>query len=77
MTAQQLTETVFALPPEARHQAEDFLAFLRQEYVPAAPQQTLPALEDEPCFGMWADREDMADSTQYVRELPPTMGEKQ
>ena len=34
MTAEQFTEQYIALPPEARHQAEDFLAFLRQKYAP-------------------------------------------
>ena len=69
MTAKQLTEQYALLPPEAKRQVDDFLAFIGQKYAPAAPTQHLPALEEEPCFGMWADREDMADSTQWVREL--------
>lgn len=26
-------------------------------------------IEDNPCFGMWADREDMADPVEYVENL--------
>ena len=69
MTAQQLSEKVLVLPPEAQRQIDDFIAFISQRYAPVAQPQELPALEDEPCFGMWADREDLADSTQWVREL--------
>lgn len=36
MTAQQLTEQVVALPPEARQHAEEFVAFLSQKYAPLA-----------------------------------------
>ena len=30
---------------------------------------TLQDIEDSPCFGMWADREDMADPVAYVENL--------
>ncbi len=69
MTAQQFTQNVSVLPPEAQRQIDDFIAFIGQKYAPATPTQPLPALEDEPCFGMWADHKEMADSTEYVREL--------
>lgn len=39
MTAQQFTDQYIALPPEARHQAEDFISFLRQKYAPPAPSK--------------------------------------
>lgn len=39
MTAQQFTDQYIALPPEARHQAEDFIAYLRQKYAAAAPSK--------------------------------------
>ena len=68
MTAQQFTQNVSALPPEAQRQIDDFITFIHQKYAPAALPQT-SNLEDEPFIGMWRDREDMADSTQYVREL--------
>jgi len=36
--------------------------------VQAQPPESIP-LGEEPCFGMWADREDMDDSTAWVRQL--------
>jgi len=38
---------------------------LEQKEKPSEPQEKLPLL---PFFGMWADREDMADSSQWVSE---------
>ena len=32
-------------------------------------QETDLRVEDSPCFGMWADREDMADPVEYVENL--------
>ncbi len=40
MTAQQFTDKVFALPPEARQHAEEFVDYLQQKYAPTAPTQT-------------------------------------
>ena len=31
--------------------------------------ENCPNIEDSPCFGMWADREDMADPVAYVENL--------
>jgi hypothetical protein len=36
MTARQFTDQYIALPPEARHQAEDFISYLRQKYAPTS-----------------------------------------
>ena len=32
-------------------------------------QETDLKVEDSPCFGMWADREDMADPVEYVEKM--------
>ena len=32
-------------------------------------QETELKVEDSPCFGMWADREDMADPVEYVEKM--------
>ena len=68
MTAQHITEEYGALPPEARRQVDEFVAFLRFKYAPAAPAP-IGNLEDEPFIGMWRDRGEMEDSTGFVREL--------
>jgi antitoxin (DNA-binding transcriptional repressor) of toxin-antitoxin stability system len=35
----------------------------------AKPGKSLPRVEDSPFFGMWADREDMADPVAWVRKI--------
>ncbi|OIO93661.1 MAG: hypothetical protein AUJ96_29785 [Armatimonadetes bacterium CG2_30_66_41] len=60
-----------SLPPAAQKQVVDFIAFLKARYTKAAPaaKATPPALAEEPFVGMWRDREDMTDSSGWVREL--------
>jgi hypothetical protein len=60
-----------ALPPEARKQVAEFMAFLAKRNVKtrAAPQRTKFPLGDEPFVGMWRDRADMIDSSAWVRSV--------
>ena len=37
MTAEQLTAQYLPLPPEAKRQVDDFLAFIGQKYAPETP----------------------------------------
>ena len=69
MTQQQLIDEYTSLPEEAQHQVADFVAFLRQRYK-AAPskQQSRPVdLEKELFIGMWRNRQELEDSTTWVR----------
>jgi len=60
-----------SLPPEARKMVGDFVAFLKNRYPKAKSvrKKRLIKLADEPFIGMWRDREDMRDSTGWVRDL--------
>ncbi len=71
MTSQQLLDEYANLPVEARHQVEDFVAFLRQRYQTAAPAVTARplALDEEPFIGMWRDQADASDSSAWVRQM--------
>jgi hypothetical protein len=57
------------LPPEAQALVADFITFLKQRYNQSQPsqQQKHKDLRSEPFIGLWQDREDMQDSTQWVR----------
>lgn len=57
------------LPPEKQAEVFDFVEFLSRKTVPPQPRTDLTPLEDEPYCGMWKDREEMADSLNYVRKL--------
>jgi len=60
-----------ALPPELQKQVADFIAFLRTRYAPLRVSKTAKRtkLADEPFIGMWHDREDMRDSSAWVRRI--------
>jgi len=71
-----------ALPPDAQYAAAQFIAFLRQQSIPAivpqdgqppaaAPKSRKPRipLSQEPIIGMWRDRPEMEDSVAYIRQL--------
>ncbi len=74
MTNEELLREFVALPPEGRRVVTDFVAFLRQRY--GLPQTaTVPLVADlssESFIGMWSDREEMQDSSAWVRNVRET-----
>lgn len=71
MEATNIVQEIASLPPEAQKQVKDFIAFLRACYPTTQPVRKTRRirLADEPFIGMWRDREDMQDSTAWVRSL--------
>jgi len=71
MESGKIAREIASLPPEAQKQVADFVAFLRARYGTASShRQAKPTpLADEPFVGMWRDRQEMQDSTAWVREL--------
>ena len=59
-----------ALPPEAQALVADYIAFLKQRHhQPQSPEQLdQQNWREDPFIGLWQDREDMQDSTQWVRD---------
>jgi hypothetical protein len=58
------------LTPAHQQQAIDFIAFLKaREQVVAPTTDQATTWKDEPFFGLWADRTDLQDSTQWVRQM--------
>jgi len=69
MTNEELLREIDSLPPEGQHLVESFLSFLRQRYArPVASSGDVP-LQDEQFIGMWRDRDELTDSTAWVRGL--------
>jgi len=60
-----------ALPPEAQREVSDFIAFLRAHYARSHPDKKSKQtkLTDETFIGMWRDRQDLNESTGWVRAL--------
>lgn len=71
METTSIAREIASLPPEAQKQVMDFMAFLKTRYSPAAPTKKArrTKLTDEPFIGMWRTRQDMQDSTAWVRSL--------
>ncbi len=70
MTSEEILREINSLPPEAQRQIEDFVAFLRQRYKSSpVSEPTTTDLTNEEFIGMWRDREDLQDSTAWVRNV--------
>ncbi len=71
MENSHILQEIESLPPEAQKQVLDFVAFLKARYsmVSLTPRPKRTKLRDEPFISMWRDREDMRDSTAWVRNL--------
>jgi len=71
MTKEEILTEIASLPLEAQRQIEDFITALRERYQDLPPAQTasLSDLRAEPFVGMWRDREDMTDSSVWVRNI--------
>ena len=70
MTNEEILREIKSLPLEAQRQLEDFISFLRERY--GSDQQKTVSTSDfksEAFVGMWRDREDMSDSSEWVRNV--------
>jgi len=71
MTQEELLNDFLSLPAEAQRQVINMIAFLRQKYKETEPtfQTKNVDLINEPFIGMWRDRQDLANSTAWVRSV--------
>lgn len=69
MNPANIIHDLSSLPPEAQKEVADFIAFLKTRYPAAHAGKKIAkgGLTDEPFIGMWQDREEMRDSTAWVR----------
>ena len=68
MDQEILWQQFAALPSDAQRQVVDFIVFLATRYRPVRPSNQAHErdLTTEPIIGMWADRDDLADSSMWV-----------
>lgn len=70
MSESTVSKKINELPPEAKQQAQDFVNFLYDRYVKdEAKKSSKKSILESSFFGMWKDREDMQDSTAWVRKI--------
>lgn len=71
MELQDTWQQFTTLPPDAQALVADFIAFLKQRYQQSQPpeQANQQDWRSDPFIGLWQDREDLQDSTQWVRTI--------
>jgi hypothetical protein len=70
MSESTVSKKIKKLPPEAKQQAQDYVDFLYERYVKDETKKSRrKSILESSFFGMWKDREDMQDSTAWVRKV--------
>ena len=69
MTQNEVIEKLKTLPPEAKQQVIDFIAFLETRYRPIRKKSSRGRLSEEKFIGIWQGRADLRDSTTWVKAL--------
>lgn len=68
MTHEEILQQITSLPPEGQRQVIDFIAFLRQRYGHSQlSEHKTSNLFTESFIGIWQDRNDLKDSSAWVR----------
>ena len=71
MEPSRIDDEIKKLPPMAKKQIFDFIAFIKARHQKPAVNKEAEKrsrLADEPFIGIWKDREDMKDSALWVRK---------
>jgi Protein of unknown function (DUF2281) len=71
MEQEKIFDDISNLPPEAQRQVVDFIAFLRTRYKRSDEEKQTKRinLANESFIGIWKDREDMNNSSTWVRNV--------
>jgi hypothetical protein len=72
MSEKELIKRIKKLPSEAQQEAAEFVDYLSQKYIQQpidSSSSKKKSILESSFRGMWKDREDMQDSTKWVREL--------
>jgi len=73
MSKRSVLDKFDELPPEAQKEANDFVQFLYDRYVKSrSDKPSREPISESSFIGMWKDREDLADSTKWVRQQRKT-----
>ena len=71
MEQEKIFDDISNLPPEAQRQVVDFIAFLRTRYKRSDAEKQAKRIDlvNEPFIGIWKDREDMNNSSTWLRNV--------
>ena len=71
MEQEKIFDDISNLPPEAQRQVVDFIAFLRTRYKKTEQEKQTKRINlvNEPFIGIWKDRDDMNNSSKWLRNV--------
>lgn len=69
MEPDKIYNDISNLPPEARRQVADFISFLKTHYKKTQKTTRRNNIINDPFIGIWKDREDMKDSSKWLRNV--------
>ena len=71
MKADIISKEIMQLSPQGQQEVLDFVAFLKARYTIkiSAKKSTRGKLSEEPFIGLWRNRDDLSDSSNWVRNL--------
>ena len=69
MTKKEVLEKFDALPAEAQRQVADFITFLEAYYRAKTSRKPTRRLGEEAFAGIWRNRQDLEDSSAWVKSL--------
>lgn len=68
MDKEKVLKKIDMLPVEAQREAKDFVQYLYDRYVGSrSPKKTKGSISESGFVGMWKNREDLKDSTIWVK----------
>jgi hypothetical protein len=77
MTHEEILQEIDSLPLEGQRQVIDFIAFVRQRYSQTQLNEQTPLnISTESFVGMWKDRDDLKDSSEWVHRIRETEWKK-
>ena len=74
MEQEKIFDDISNLPPEAQRQVVDFIAFLRTRYKRSEQEKQTKRINlvNEPFIGIWKDRQDLNNSSKWLRNIRKT-----
>ena len=74
MEPEKIFDDISSLPPEAQRQVVDFIAFLKTRYKRSEQEKQTKRINlvNEPFIGIWKDRDDMNNSSKWLRNVRKT-----
>ena len=69
MDTEKIINEIKALPPHAQKEVADFIDFLKMRHCRSPSRENVGAISEDPFIGIWREREDLADSGVWLKNV--------